>query len=147
MPCLIHSLPSWDVMVKLCRVPARSAHLYKWAGLTDLEKWPKGWSETLSSPLLSLPREGKNQENAWLVDLCQHCTEDFKLPPSHLLASRNFCGAAELAWPGTVHWADAVLTLCFVCNVYLVLESRLHSSHAQAGSTMYNHDCVMLCLR
>lgn len=90
-----------------------------------------------------LSKERKNQEKALLVDLCQHCTEDFKLPPSHLLASRNFCGAAELVWPGTVHWADTVICL----HVYLVLESRLHSFHAQAGSTRYNHDCVMLCLR
>lgn len=40
--------------VQLRRVPARSAHLYEGAGLTDLENWPKDWNETLSSPLLSL---------------------------------------------------------------------------------------------
>lgn len=110
-------------------------------------------AETRPSALLysacwgGLCREKKNQEKALLVDLCQPCTENFKLPPSHLLASRNFCGGN---WSGlaqsiglTLCWANIVLCL----HVYLELESRLHSFRAQAGSTTYSQDCVMLCLR
>lgn len=103
----------------------------------DSESLPKDWNETVSSPLLSLLGGGlskyrRNRETALLADLCRHCTEAFRLPPSPLLTSRSFCEAAGPVWPGTARWADTVICPHVLC---LVLESRLCSFRAQAGST------------